>query len=377
MRIAAVLTERGRPTRGSSAAEDGVPEFDAAGGYAGGHRRRALGRACSDLPAARQLLRFQFVRLARSPLRGVEQRARRRARRAHPQRRRLQPRRRALYDRRARPTRRKKIPITGPRASPPGTARISTAARPPMAKSSTCNPCRLRTRPCRCRPMRGSPIFPTTSRSSSASMIAGPIAATASSTSRKRAANLLGFYGSGLAPVRVEYVGRAPLEGSDDNMLMATLRQGEPAPTPSLVRVASAKPFVPAAVSRAALRDVPTPPDRPYGLGDGQMVSNFRPGASRSRTSGTAVARAREADPPMRASPALSAYAPARPDFQRGGDVPYAQRHARSLLSLHMPRRFRLPRAWPRGCGLSRFSCHPQRDCFAATGLLLEVGGHG
>jgi rare lipoprotein A len=138
-----------------------------------------------------------------------------------------------------------------------------------------------------------------------------------------RAANLLGFYGSGLAPVRVEYVGRAPLEGSDDNMLMATLRQGEPAPTPSLVRVASAKPFVPAAVPRAALRDVPTPPDRPYGLGEGQMVSNFRPGREAQQASGTAVARARDADPPTRAPPALSAYAPARPDLQRG-DVPYA-----------------------------------------------------
>jgi rare lipoprotein A len=135
-----------------------------------------------------------------------------------------------------------------------------------------------------------------------------------------RAANLLGFYGSGLAPVRVEYVGRAPLDGSDDTMLMATLRQGEPAPTPSLVRVASAKPFMPAAVSRAALRDVPTPPDRPYGLGESQMVSNYRPGAESQQTSGTAVARTREPDPPMRA---LSAYAPARPDFQRGGDTPY------------------------------------------------------
>jgi rare lipoprotein A len=135
-----------------------------------------------------------------------------------------------------------------------------------------------------------------------------------------RAANLLGFYGSGLAPVRVEYVGRAPLEGSDENMLMATLRQGEPAPTPSLVRLASAKPFVPATVSRAALRDVPVPPDRPYGLGEGQVVSNYRPGA----VGGTAVARAREADPPVRAVPALSAYAPPRPDLQRGGDVPYA-----------------------------------------------------
>jgi rare lipoprotein A len=134
----------------------------------------------------------------------------------------------------------------------------------------------------------------------------------------ERAASLLGFHGSGLAPVRVEYVGRAPLEGSDDTMLMATLRQGEPAPTPSLVRVASAKTFIPGGISRAALRDVPTPPDRPYGLGDGQMVSNFRPGAST-----TAVARAPDADPPARATPALSAYAPARRDFQRSGDVPF------------------------------------------------------
>src|ERR1017187_1565520 len=33
------------------------------------------------------------------------------------------------------------------------------------------------------------------------------------------AANALGFYGDGLAHVRVEYVGRAPLEGSDDRLL--------------------------------------------------------------------------------------------------------------------------------------------------------------
>ena len=48
-----------------------------------------------------------------------------------------------------------------------------------------------------------------------------------------------------MARVRVEYVGRAPLEGSDDRQLMATLRTGVPAPSPSLVRVASARPFVP------------------------------------------------------------------------------------------------------------------------------------
>src|SRR6202043_2321333 len=61
-----------------------------------------------------------------------------------------------------------------------------------------------------------------------------------------KAAELLDFKGVGVARVRVEYVGRAPLEGSDDSQLMATLRSGTPAPVPSLVRVASARPFVPA-----------------------------------------------------------------------------------------------------------------------------------
>jgi rare lipoprotein A len=59
------------------------------------------------------------------------------------------------------------------------------------------------------------------------------------------AAKALAFYGSGLARVRVEYVGRAPLEGSDDEILMATLREGSPAPAPSKVMVAAAKPFLP------------------------------------------------------------------------------------------------------------------------------------
>ena len=58
-------------------------------------------------------------------------------------------------------------------------------------------------------------------------------------------AKALKFYDRGLATVRVEYLGRAPLEGSDDRMLMATLREGVPAPAPSHVMVASAKPFLP------------------------------------------------------------------------------------------------------------------------------------
>lgn len=47
-----------------------------------------------------------------------------------------------------------------------------------------------------------------------------------------RAAQLLDFRNNGVARVRVEYVGRAPLEGSDDRQLLATLRTGEPAPSP-------------------------------------------------------------------------------------------------------------------------------------------------
>jgi rare lipoprotein A len=58
-------------------------------------------------------------------------------------------------------------------------------------------------------------------------------------------AKALEFYGKGIARVRVEYVGRAPLEGSDDVMLLATLREGSPAPAPSKVMIASAKPFLP------------------------------------------------------------------------------------------------------------------------------------
>jgi len=85
-----------------------------------------------------------------------------------------------------------------------------------------------------------------------------------------KASELLDFKGNGVAKVRVEYVGRAPLEGSDDRQLLATLRTGVPAPAPSMVRVASAKPFVPEMPSSAGrIRgDVPLPEGRPYSLGN-------------------------------------------------------------------------------------------------------------
>jgi rare lipoprotein A len=62
----------------------------------------------------------------------------------------------------------------------------------------------------------------------------------------KRSAHLLGFHEQGTAMVRVEYVGRAPMAGSDDRLLEATLRQNEPAPAPGAVRLAAALPPQPA-----------------------------------------------------------------------------------------------------------------------------------
>lgn len=67
-----------------------------------------------------------------------------------------------------------------------------------------------------------------------------------------RAAKLLGFYSAGTAWVRVEYVGRAPIEGSDDRVLASTLRQDEPAQLPGPVRLASTATVVPASLTTSA-----------------------------------------------------------------------------------------------------------------------------
>ena len=58
-----------------------------------------------------------------------------------------------------------------------------------------------------------------------------------------RAAKILGFFDKGLAHVRVEYVGRAALSGSDDNKLAASLRIDEQ--VAPLVRVATSVPAAP------------------------------------------------------------------------------------------------------------------------------------
>jgi len=133
-----------------------------------------------------------------------------------------------------------------------------------------------------------------------------------------KAAELLEFKGNGVARVRVEYVGRAPLEGSDDRQLMATLRTGVPAPSPSLVRVASAHPFVPDVPThgRPVRGAVPMPEDRPYSLGNTQAdyasisATSEMSASSRSRGHGRANPRAVSYEDDSRYS---SAYAPVDP----------------------------------------------------------------
>lgn len=83
-----------------------------------------------------------------------------------------------------------------------------------------------------------------------------------------RAADMLGFRHRGTARVRVEYVGRAKLEGSDDVQLAATLRSDGPAPAPNQVRVARQRPFlqeqeVPQVVRRQSTRIATAQPQRP------------------------------------------------------------------------------------------------------------------
>src|SRR5437588_12634062 len=140
-----------------------------------------------------------------------------------------------------------------------------------------------------------------------------------------KAAELLEFKGNGVAHVRVEYVGRAPLEGSDDRQLIATFRTGTPAPSPSLVRVASARPFVPEGPSygRPMRGEIPLPEGRPYSLGTTQ--ADYASINATSEISASSRTRGRVLDNPRAVSyeddsryavpvSPVSAYAPIDPN---------------------------------------------------------------
>lgn len=117
-----------------------------------------------------------------------------------------------------------------------------------------------------------------------------------------RAADLLAFKGAGTAKVKIEYIGRAPLEGSDDTLLASSLRtDGSPASLPgyaSSVMLADNAPSgggllhlfgrpaapppppppdassesddaepAPAPARHPRIVNAPQPPERPYDLG--------------------------------------------------------------------------------------------------------------
>lgn len=123
-----------------------------------------------------------------------------------------------------------------------------------------------------------------------------------------KAAELLAFRHNGIARVQVEYVGPAPLEGSDDRILVATLREGAPAPAPSPVRVASARPFIPE-VARGVLRGpAPLPPERPFDLGPGPSAREaLRQANGLARASELSAARSVVSERRDRALPSASA----------------------------------------------------------------------
>jgi rare lipoprotein A len=138
-----------------------------------------------------------------------------------------------------------------------------------------------------------------------------------------KAADVLGFKGQGVSRVRVEYVGPAPLNGSDDRMLLATLREGAPAPAPTGIMLASAN--VPSLANlRSVPGGVPVPTGRPYDLNDqpaGEPVSGaYRVAAMRSAPVSDMTAAARMPAPRAyeipRPSP-VAAYAPAPYDASR------------------------------------------------------------
>src|SRR5579871_1979891 len=145
----------------------------------------------------------------------------------------------------------------------------------------------------------------------------------------RKTADLLGFRGTGIARVRVEYVGRAPLEGSDDRKLIATLREnGQPAVAPVQVASAGGKPFLPEyfdnrPMTRGVAASVPVPMERPYTLGEpsndvamqqpvSEPMRSSVEMAARSRVPAAAtapVSRVADAEPPRLTSP-VAAYAP-------------------------------------------------------------------
>jgi rare lipoprotein A len=81
----------------------------------------------------------------------------------------------------------------------------------------------------------------------------------------KRAAEMLDYTGSGTAQVRVQYVGRAPIQGNDDQYLMASFQRGDGGAAPEgaaqpnvMTAMAGPTPDLPGVSSQALLEGEPS-----------------------------------------------------------------------------------------------------------------------
>ena len=161
----------------------------------------------------------------------------------------------------------------------------------------------------------------------------GPYAADRVIDLSVKTAQVLGFYGRGLAKVKVDYVGRAPIAGSDDKKLMATLRDGKPDQDDAKpVQVAANKSYAPAFFDARPMAQAAAKPaaDNRYQLASaGEDVPAAPPAKSAKRAPTTELAAAtrpqpaqavtRETLPPADTSVSpVSAYAPARYDQPAG-----------------------------------------------------------
>lgn len=147
----------------------------------------------------------------------------------------------------------------------------------------------------------------------------------------QRASNMLNFRGQGLARVKVEYLGRASLEGSDDRVLLATLRtDGRPAPRPQQVTetmIASAAPqTVPDPAPRAPA--VQTAPAVQVAAAPAPTFGFFRQEARSAPAAGSPDMR--QPDPSPSVAPIIQASAPP-------AAAPQAAESAVTLASAPLP----------------------------------------
>ncbi|MBX9827291.1 MAG: septal ring lytic transglycosylase RlpA family protein [Xanthobacteraceae bacterium] len=142
-----------------------------------------------------------------------------------------------------------------------------------------------------------------------------------------RTARLLGFQDHGTARVRVDYVGRASLAGSDDTRLEATLRRGTPAPGPAEIKLAASQAFAVRSEASAVRGTVPTPVERPFELGHDQGSARVA-GRANAQANARAVATVERVPIAPVAAPSRQVLAQMKPGERANFDARFAPANA-------------------------------------------------